>query len=175
MAIADMLLPEFDHETALTRTTIAALPADQLEWKPREDKASTAIGLVSHLVEIPLWAVNTLTETSFDFAPKDGAMWQTPAMASVDHALNTWDSQVADARSALQNISDEAFMVEWSLLNGGTPVMTMPRIACYRGFIMNHMIHHRAQLSLYLRLMGAVPPSIYGPTFEGMADMMGAG
>jgi len=165
MRISDTLLPEFDHEMANTRKTLERIPEDRFEWKPHE-KSMTMCGLGSHLANLPGWASLSLNEDSFDMNPPDGTPARTPQATSLTELLETFDKNLARAREAIAGASDEQFFKTWSLLSGGKEIFTLPRIAVLRSFVMNHNIHHRAQLGVYLRLNDVPVPSIYGPSAD---------
>jgi uncharacterized damage-inducible protein DinB len=168
MSISDTLLPEFDHEMANTRKTLERIPEDKFDWKPHE-KSTTMGGLGSHLANLPSWASLSLNEDSFDMHPPDGPPARTPQATSLTELLETFDKNLATAREAIAGASDEQFSKTWSLLSGGKEIFTLPRINVLRSFVMNHIIHHRAQLGVYLRLNDVPVPSIYGPSAdEGM-------
>ena len=165
MAINQALLPEFDHEMANTRKTLERIPDDKLGWKPHE-KSMTLGRLAGHIAELPGWGAITVNQDSIDVAPV-GAPPQTGVTAkSRQEALDMFDAKVAEARAAIAGASDEQLMQPWSLLMGGKSVFTMPKVAVLRGFVMNHTIHHRAQLGVYLRLNDIPVPSIYGPSAD---------
>ncbi len=165
MAINQALLPEFDHEMANTRKTLERIPDDKLGWKPHE-KSMTLGRLAGHIAERPGWGAITVNQDSIDVAPV-GAPPQTGATAkSRQEALDMFDAKVAEARAAMAGGSDEQLMRPWSLLMGGKSVFTMPKVAVLRGFVMNHTIHRRAQLGVYLRLNDIPVPSIYGPSAD---------
>jgi uncharacterized damage-inducible protein DinB len=168
MQINQALLPEFDMEMAKTRKTLERVPEDNFGWKPHE-KSMTMGRLTGHIAEIPMWGTLTINESNFDVAPIGAPPPRAFIAASRQEALDTFDKNVASARTAIEGASNERLMEPWSLLHGGAPMFTMPRIAVLRGFVMNHMIHHRAQLGVYLRLNDIPVPSIYGPS----ADEMG--
>ncbi len=161
MGLAETLLPELDHETALTRKTLERIPGDKLHWKPHE-RSMTFVGLATHLANLPGWTALTVSQSSFDMAPPGGEPFRLDPVESVDEVLTVFDKSVAEARAALAGASDETLFAPWSLLSGGKPIFTMPRVAVVRGFVMNHMIHHRAQLGVYLRLNDVPVPAIYG-------------
>jgi uncharacterized damage-inducible protein DinB len=166
MAIADALLPEYDHEIATTRTLLERVPDGKPAWKPHAK--SMELGRLSmHIAELPTWVGNTLKKTELDVAPVD------PSQRAVSKPFTTTQAMVADfdahakaARAVIAATPDEAFFVPWSLKKAGHVEMTMPRIAVLRSFVMNHLIHHRGQLSVYLRLNDVPVPSIYGPTAD---------
>lgn len=165
MALNQALLPEFDHEMANTRKTLERVPDGKFSWQPHP-KSMTLGRLASHLADIPSWVPVTLKENSIDVNPPGGSQRQTAQLGSRKELLEQFDKNVAAARSALAAATDEQLMQPWTLLNGGKTVFTLPKIATYRGFVMSHSIHHRAQLGVYLRLNDVPVPSIYGPSAD---------
>lgn len=165
MAIAEALLPEFDQEAAGVRRTLERVPADKFEWRPHE-KSGTMIWLAGHLANLPQWATLTMGSDDLDLAPGGEPMPLPPTPASVDELVATFDRHAAAARAALAAASDADFMRQWRLLNNGTVLMTLPKAAVIRSFVMNHLIHHRAQLGVYLRMNDVPVPSIYGPSAD---------
>ncbi|MCB2229760.1 DinB family protein [bacterium] len=165
MSISQALLGEFDHEMASTRRALERVPDARMGWKPHE-KSYTMQDLASHIANIPGWTAMTLNEDSFDVAPKDGEPMQTPKANLAAELVSMFDQNVKEAREALVACSDDQFMKPWSLLAGGEAMFTMPRVAVMRGFIMNHLIHHRAQLTVYLRMNDIPVPAIYGPSAD---------
>jgi uncharacterized damage-inducible protein DinB len=165
MAIKDMILPEFDQEMAATRRTLERVSNDKLGWKPHE-KSYDMGHLAGHLANLPSWTVFTLEADSLDLAPPGEAPYVSPQFASVADILSAFDVNVAAARSAISGASDQHLMEKWTLLKGGNALMTLPRIAVLRSFVMNHVIHHRAQLGVYLRLNDIPVPAVYGPTAD---------
>ena len=163
MSTADSILPEFDQEMANTRKVLERIPDDKLNWKAHP-KSNTIGWVGAHLAEIPAWAEFTLTQDSFDVNPPGGEPYRTPPANSRQQILETFDTNVAAARNAIQATSDAAFMKDWSLLSGGQVLFTMPRIAVIRSFVLNHTIHHRAFLCSYLRLNDIPVPGLYGPS-----------
>jgi uncharacterized damage-inducible protein DinB len=165
MALSEALLPEFDHEMANTRKTLERIPEDKFDWKPHEK--SMALGnLATHLSDLPKWVGFTISQTSIDIAPVDGPPMKNEPATSRQEVLDRFDENVKGAREAIAGASDEDLFVNWSLLSGGNPILTMPRVAVLRSFVMNHTIHHRAQLGVYLRLNDIAVPSIYGPSAD---------
>jgi uncharacterized damage-inducible protein DinB len=161
MVIKDALLAEYDHEMGTTRKLLERLPDDKLAWRPHEK--SMALGeLASHLGNIPNWAANILGDASFDLAAAPPN--QTPK-ASRAEILALFDDSTKKTR-ALMNKSDAEYMAPWSLKRGGQDVFSMPRFAAFRSFVLSHTIHHRGQLSVYLRLNQIPVPPIYGPTAD---------
>ncbi|MBK7926515.1 MAG: DinB family protein [Bryobacterales bacterium] len=165
MPISDSLLPELERELATTRTCIARVPDAQLAFKPHA-KSYSAHDLVAHLAEIPMWGLVTFDRDEFDMQPLGGPAYERPELKSVADALARFDELSASMKAAISATSDAAMMTPWTLLKGGQRMMTLPRIAVYRSFILNHLIHHRGQLSVYLRMMDVLVPSIYGPSAD---------
>ena len=165
MAIAESLLPEFDHETATTRTLLERVPDGKAGWKPHVKSMSLG-ELAMHLASIPGWAPVTLKQTEFDTNPPGGQSYTPPAYDSTSKMLAAYDEGVKAARVMLAATSDGEMMVPWTLKQGGKAIFSMPRAGVFRSFIMNHAIHHRGQLSVYLRLCDVKLPNIYGPTAD---------
>ena len=163
MTIAQSILPEFEHEMAGTRKTLERIPDDKLEWKAHP-KCNTIGWVGGHLAEIPGWVEATLKNDSFDVNPVGGQPYRSPKPTSRAQILEIFDKNVAAARQAIASTTDGDFLKEWSLLSGGNPMFTMSRIAVLRGFVMNHMIHHRAYLCSYLRMNDVPVPGLYGPS-----------
>ena len=165
MPIIDFLLPEYDQEMANTRKMLSAIPDNRLDFKPHA-KSFTMKDLATHLATIPEWTADTIEKSEFDFAPAGQPPYQPPDLKSQKEILEVFDRGVAKGRAALAGAGDEAFMQPWSLLQTGKVLFTMPRIAVVRSFVMNHAIHHRAQLGVYLRLVDQPVPGMYGPTAD---------
>ena len=168
MRISDTLLPEFDHEMASTRKTLERVPDDKFDWTPHK-KSMTMGGLATHLANIPTWAVHALEKDSIDLAPEGEAPPRVEPARSRQEVLERFDQAVASARAAINEASNEKLMESWSLLSSGKTIMTLPRVGVLRGFVMNHNIHHRAQLGVYLRLNDIPVPSVYGPSADEVA------
>ena len=165
MALSDAILPEFDYEMANTRKTLERVPDDKFDWKPH-DKSTSMGGLATHLSNIPTWAIYTIAQDSLDLAPEGKPLPTAEIAKSQSDLLNVFDDNVAKARAAIAGASDAELMKRWSLLKNGKQLMTLPKIAVLRSFVMNHQIHHRAQLGVYLRLNDIPVPSIYGPSAD---------
>lgn len=161
MALKDGLLAEYDHEVGTTRRLLDRLPDDKLGWKPHA-KSMTLGGLATHLGNIPNWGGSILNESSFDLA---GAPPDLTARASRQDILDAFDAAARQTRASIDK-SDAELMGRWSLKRGDHEMFSMPRIAAFRTFVINHLIHHRGQLSVYLRLNDVPVPSIYGPSAD---------
>jgi uncharacterized damage-inducible protein DinB len=159
MSIAQSLLPEFDQEMATTRRLLERVPSDKAQWKPHEK--SFALGHLAQLVSwMPGWITNALRETELDLTKAGGYSFET-----TETLLAWFDQRVREAREAISSVKDADFAVPWSLKKGDQVLFTAPRSTVVRQHI-NHLIHHRGQLSVYLRLVDVPVPSIYGPTAD---------
>lgn len=167
MSIAQALVAELDHEAATTRKLLERTPtaAAIAGWKPHE-KSMHLGQLACHIAEIPSWGGPMLHLSELDIKPVDGPAYTSPTFESVEALLALFDTNVAQARESLGSMSDEAYMQPWTMLMGGQTIFTMPRIAVARTWVMNHLIHHRGQYSVYLRLQGVPVPGIYGPSAD---------
>lgn len=169
MTIAQSMLSEFDQEMQNTRKTLERVPDDKWNWKPHE-KSGTLGWLSGHVASLPGWLTMTLNTEQFDYAPVSGPSYQPPKIENRKDALAAFDKESAEARAALAKASDQDMMATWSLLAGGKEVFSMPRVAVIRGVVMNHLIHHRAQLGVYFRLVGVPVPGLYGPSADEMEN-----
>jgi uncharacterized damage-inducible protein DinB len=165
MSLSESLLAEFDQEMASTRKTLERVPEDKFSWKPHE-KSSSMIWLAGHLSNIPEWAVHTIKHESFDMAPDGKQFEPPPPPKNRKELLDQFDKGVREARAALAAAGDADLQKTWSFLNHGVTMFSMPRIACLRTWVMNHLIHHRAQLGVYLRLNDIPVPAVYGPSAD---------
>ena len=162
MSIAQSLLPEFDHEFATLRKTLERVPDDKWDYAPHA-KSMNLARLTGHLAELGGWINSTLEADELDF----GKMAYTPFVpSSTTELVAKLDEIVARARPVLAATSDATMMQPWTLRQGPKVFFTMPKVAVLRSFVMNHMIHHRAQLGVYLRLNDVPVPSTYGPSAD---------
>jgi uncharacterized damage-inducible protein DinB len=165
MPISQSLLPEIEMEFAGTRKCLQRVSDDQLGFRPHE-RSYSAGDLVGHLAQMPQWGVLTYERDELDIEPAGQPAYKRPPVVSVAAELAAFDERVAAFKQLVLAADDATMMRPWTLLKGGKAVMTLPRIAVHRSFVMNHMIHHRGQLTVYLRLMGAKVPSLYGPSAD---------
>lgn len=165
MPLRDLLLPEWDVECASTRRVFERLPEDRFDWSPHP-KSSTVKYLASHLANIAEWGTLTLTRDEFDLSPPGAPPFKMVEARHRAELLARFDKARDATHAALAGIGDEAFRQNWSLLLGGKVFRTWPRYTALRGFVMNHAVHHRAQLAVYLRLLDVPVPSAYGPTAD---------
>jgi len=160
MSLSASMLPEFDHEMAATRKTLSRVPEAKFAWAPHP-KSMTAHRLAAHIANIPTWMTLTLQLSEIDVA---GYKQEEPE--SLAALLAHFDKGVAAARQAMEATSDAAWMEPWTLKSGGHVAFTMPRIAVVRSMILNHNIHHRGQLTVYLRQLDVPVPALYGPSAD---------
>jgi uncharacterized damage-inducible protein DinB len=165
MTIGQSMLPEFDQEMQNTRKTLERCPDDKWSWKPHE-KSGTVGWLSGHVATMVGWLPVTLSTEELDYAPVNGPGFEPPKITNRKELLAEFDKNVAESRAALSKVSDAEMMKGWTLLAGGKEIFTMPRVACIRGMVMNHLIHHRAQLTVYYRLLGIPVPGLYGPSAD---------
>ena len=165
MSIVQTLLPEFDREMGNTRRLLEIVPAADAAWKPHP-KSSSLGDLALHISNLVSLCTSAMTTTELDFNPPGGPPWKPPAFTSAEATLAGFDANVVKARAAIAALSDADMQVVWTLMSGGRKIIAMPRMACLRGFVMNHLIHHRGQLSVYLRLCDVPLPRSYGPTAD---------
>jgi uncharacterized damage-inducible protein DinB len=165
MTIGQSLLPEFDQEMQNTRKMLERVPEDKWSWKPH-DKSGTLGWLAGHVATMIDWIPYTLKTDELDYAPVSGPAYQPPKIENRKELLAEFDKNVSAARAALSSVSDAEIMKNWKLLAGGQEIFTMPRIACIRGMVLNHHIHHRAQLTVYFRLLNVAVPGLYGPSAD---------
>ena len=161
MPLADALLPEFDHEISTTRTLLERLPDDRLVWKPHARSMSLG-ALATHVATIVWWGEMTLARSEFDTAGA-GTVPEAPSRAQI---LATLDRNASATRALLASKSDAELMAPWALKRGDQTIFSMPRAGVWRSFVLNHLVHHRGQLSVYLRLLDVPVPSIYGPSAD---------
>ncbi len=159
MTIASALLPEFEQEMKTTRRVLERVPTDKGQWKPHPK--SFSLGHLAQLVSwMPGWIAQTLTEPTLDLAGAPGYSYET-----TETLLRGFDDNVKSARHALERAPDADWPAAWSLKHGARTLFTAPRGVVVRQHI-SHLIHHRAQLGVYLRLIDVPVPSMYGPTAD---------
>lgn len=161
------LVAEYDREAAKTRKVLAAIPTDaDFAYKPHPK--SMALGqLAGHLAETTgNWAVTTLTQDKLEITPDQ--KWEPYIPTSTEGLLERFDSEQSKAHKELSAVAPEKWDQHWQLIWGGQKVIDSPRHEVFRDMVMNHLIHHRAQLGVYLRLLGAKVPGCYGPSADEM-------
>ncbi len=162
MNLAEALIAEFDHEATATRRTLERIPPDALDWRPHP-KSMTMRALASHIAEMPVWTKTTMETSELDFAQVE---YKPFSGDSVEAVVARYEESVKTAIGALQGRPDSDFMVPWTLRKGDHVMFTLPKVAVLRSMILNHQVHHRAQLGLYLRLNDIPVPGIYGPSAD---------
>ena len=168
MTIGASMLPEYDMELANTRRTLERVPDDKFDWKIH-DKSNTIGWVANHLADIPSWVEMILNHDSFDVEPVAGQPYQSPQETSTADILQLFDRNVAQGRALLESVEDAKLFENWSLQRTGETILTLPRLAVLRTWVLNHTIHHRAHLCVYLRVNDIPVPGLYGPSAdEGM-------
>ncbi len=160
--IASALIAEMEQEAKVARTCLERIPADKFDWKPHE-KSMTFGKLAVHIAEMFNWTAVTLQQPELDFSKFD---YKPVEPATTEELVEYLDKSVAEAIDVLRNTTDDVFMENWTMRNGETVYFTLPKVAVMRSFVMNHIVHHRGQLSVYLRLNDIAVPSIYGPSAD---------
>ncbi len=167
MSIVEPIIAELDHEAAITKKLLERVPEERFDWKPHEKSMSMA-QLASHVAESASWAGAVMTMDCFEL-PED---YQPYVAKSAQELMEKFDTSIAEAKNVLQGQPDDRLTANWQMKMGGKVVVEMPRAAVIRGHILNHLVHHRGQLSVYLRLNDIPVPSIYGPSAD-EPEMMG--
>lgn len=163
MRIADLLLPEYDQEVGKTRRMLALVPEDKFDYAPHP-KSMKLGRLASHLAEMPHWLTTTVTTELLEPGPDMKGF----TASSRQELLQEFDTRAAAARDHLANASDEDLAVTWTFKWQGKVVFALPRRDVIRSMVLSHMIHHRAQLGVYLRLLDIPIPGMYGPSADEM-------
>ncbi len=162
MLLIDVLLPEYDRETGVTRCLLERIPESRLDWHPHD--ASMPLGrLAAHLADLPRWVDIIMTRDEYDL---DTHVHEAPAMTSVEDLVVRFDRNVSSARRSLGDAVDDSLSSPWTLRRGTHDLFRLPRIGALRYFVLNHLVHHRGQLSVYLRMQGVSIPAIYGPSAD---------
>jgi len=165
MPMNQAFLPEFDHEMAITRKFLERVPEDKFGWAPHP-KSMKLGDLASHLTHMPGWLQSTFAQDELDVAP-GGKQMAMPKAGNRQELLAMFDKSVASGRAALAAATDDsAWMKPWALKSNGQTLLTLPRAAVVRTFVISHVIHHRAQLGVYFRLNDVPVPSTYGPSAD---------
>jgi uncharacterized damage-inducible protein DinB len=162
--LIDRLLAELEREAERSRRALERVPEGKHDWKPHDK--SMMFGYLAYMVAtIPSWVAKEVTEDEMDLAPKGGAKWQPPAMQTSAEYLQALAKSFEEANAALRGATEAQLKKRWRLLVGGQVVLEMPRHEMIRDTI-NHWVHHRGQMTVYLRLMGAPVPALYGPSAD---------
>lgn len=161
MTISQMLLPEYDQEMAGTRKTLERVPEDKFSYKPH-DKSMSLAQLAGHISDMPVWAKMTI---DMDVLTID-ADYKPYIPQNRQELLEVFDKNVAAGRAAIEGVTDEHLQKTWKLIYAGQEMLSMPRMVVIRSMVMNHLVHHRAQLGVYLRLNNIAVPGVYGPSAD---------
>lgn len=162
MNIIDAMIKELQQESIATRKVLERVPEDKFGWKPHE-KSMTLGRLASHTAEMPQWAGMILNADEFVFNPAEYAPWTAESSKQL---LDTFDKQLAAAVDLMQGVSNERLMQPWKFKKVDVVILELPRVAVLRTMILNHTVHHRGQLTVYLRLLDVPVPSVYGPSAD---------
>lgn len=165
MSIAASLLPEFDHEIANTRRILERIPRDCMAWQPHEKSMSMG-KLATHIIDLARMLPVIVSDDALDLFPEGREPFEAREALPAGQLVEAFDSEIAAGRALLAGASDERLMRPWSLQNAGYTIFTMPRVGAYRAAVLNHMVHHRGQLTVYLRLTGTPVPGMYGPSAD---------
>ena len=164
MKLTEYLLTELDREVERSRRALEQVPEGKYDWKPHEK--SMIFGYLANMVAtIPTWVALQINQDELDVAPSEGSKMEQKRMESSEEFLKALDKSAADARSAFEKTSEEHLMTSWRLLARGKVVAEAPRYEMIQDTI-NHWTHHRGQMTVYLRLMGAKVPALYGPSAD---------
>jgi uncharacterized damage-inducible protein DinB len=162
MKMVESLMLEFEHEARTTRMHLERLPNDKLDWRPHE-KSFTAGALAAHIIECVRWGDSIFNLDEFDIDPTVYKPYQATSVADL---LKTFDDNLANCKQALAGVTDTALMQTWRFKVMGRLRFERPRASVFRDFTLSHLIHHRGQFSLYLRLLNVPVPGSYGPTAD---------
>jgi uncharacterized damage-inducible protein DinB len=163
--MVELLLPEFDAEIASTRKVLAAVPEEKFGWRPHA-KSFTMQALAGHVAELPSWTSDVLRRERFDVDgahPPENASFKP---ASAQRMLERFEEWAAKARADLAGVTEESMQQEWVMTWDGYEIVRMPRYQAIRKWSLNHMVHHRGQLGVYLRLNEVKVPGVYGPSAD---------
>ncbi len=160
--LSRLALGDLGHELRQTRTALGRIRDEHFDWRPHE-KSYTLGGLATHIANLPSWIVGMLQSTDFDLAEAPPNLGGDPDRAAV---LERFDANADAVRTALADTDDDALTTTWTLRNGDRIIAKMPRVAAIRTNGISHIIHHRAQLIVYLRLLDIPVPGLYGPSAD---------
>jgi len=165
VSISERILPEFDLEAAAARKVLERVPEGKNDWRPH-DKSMPLGRLATHVAELPEWAKNAIVLEELDFAPPGSGEYKPHILESRAEMLAVFDKNVAEARAAIAGASDEELDKPWALKMGGEILFSSTKYEVLRRWALNHLVHHRAQLGVYLRLNEIAVPPAFGPTAD---------
>ncbi|MBI1246324.1 DUF664 domain-containing protein [bacterium] len=163
MGISQIAFCDFEMELANTRKTLERVPVDKWDWKLHE-KSNTIGWVATHLAEIPKWATTTWTTDELDINPPGGEGYKPPSISNLEELLALFDKHAAEAKEAMATVQEEDLEKPWTLKNAGESLFTMSKSMVMRMFVINHLVHHRAILTVYFRMNDVPVPALYGPS-----------
>ena len=161
-AIGQMIAAELKQEAISTRKMLERIPGEQFQWRPHE-KSMPLVSLAAHIADMVGWTNVTINDDELDFATSD---FTPKEYSDASEIVNYFDQNISAALDALNSVSNETMTQPWRLRNGEKILFEMPKAVVMRSMVMNHIIHHRGQLAVYLRLLDVPVPSIYGPSAD---------
>jgi uncharacterized damage-inducible protein DinB len=165
MTFVDAYVAEFGQEMATTRALLARVPEARAEWRPHP-KSRPLGELAQHIANLVGYAEPIVRRTEWDASASGGAQPAMAPFSSTAALLASFDANVISARAAIAAATDAEMAEPWALKRGSTVIFALPRAVALRTFLLNHLVHHRGQLSVYLRLLDVPLPSVYGPTAD---------
>ena len=165
LSLAQAMMAEYEHESHASRAMLERVPEESFDWQPHE-KSMTLGRLAAHVAESAGWAEQILAADEFDF---EASQYQSPVATSRSDVLQIFEGASRAFRNALDGVSDERMLEKWVMRAGERVITESPRVAVLRGLVMSHLVHHRGQLSVYLRLLDVPVPPVYGPTADEQA------
>lgn len=161
----ESLIMQYDQIAKNARKTIERVPDDKFGWKPHE-KSSSMGDLAAHIANLQTWINMSLDVDEFDMNPVNGESIKSPKVTNQKELIELFDKSFESAKKCLENTPDEKLDDNWSLMNQGQVLFTMPKISVVHNFVLHHLIHHNAQLGVYLRLNDIPVPALYGPSAD---------
>ena len=165
MRIGQSMIPEFDMEMANTRKVLERIPDAKLDWKIH-DRSNTVGWVANHLADIPRWVDMAISHDSLDVEPVAGQPYRSPSEPTTAAIVALFDKNVAQGRTLLEGVEDVTLHEPWKLLKQGEELLTLPKLVVLRTWVLNHSIHHRAHLCVYLRVNDLPVPALYGPSAD---------
>ncbi len=162
MTIAQSFLAELKHEANITRKMLGRVPFDRISWQPHE-KSMAILKLTQHIASLPLWIERILSNDEFNFI---NLAYNPPVPQNPQDLINEYNASIEQAELSLLACSDEDLMKTWTLKRGDIALFTLPKTVAVRNLALNHLVHHRGQLSVYLRLLDVPVPGAYGPSAD---------
>ncbi|MEW4561408.1 DinB family protein [Bremerella sp. JC770] len=165
MSLSDLLFADLQQEFANTRRTLERVPDDKWDWQIHE-KSNTIGWVATHLGRIPSWTLFTFDRDALDLNPANGPNFDPPTPTTCEENLKIFDDNVAQAVATLQSVDDATLSQPWTLLSGGEKIFTIPKHMVIRTWVINHLVHHRAILTVYFRVNEIPVPALYGPSAD---------